>query len=695
MEIPKNLQHKDFRFTILRGKIPIEKNWQNENNYTFYDDKLKNHKDNIGVICGKGNLFVIDIDGNGEDTLKKLLEKLPETYIVKTGKQGYHMFYVSDELITGTAFSYNDSHIDIKADRGQVVMEGSTHPETKKKYICYLDKPISHITKKEFEEVFQIQQNNGFTHQKQTQTTQKVEDDRSRSAKEYSQVCSMISKGKSKEEIFSFMSAFEKWKNSPDSYKEYTYNKALNFIESSKNDIINDENIRYKILELLCDTNKDTKNSSYIEAEELLVTHLIKKYHFRTIQQDEKTEIWGYREGVYINIGQSLAREELRKILGRAFTQKIVNRVIDKLTADTYIDYKKFFKNEDPYLLPVKNGLLDLKTGVLKDFTPDKIFFSKIPIEYKPDATCPYIEKHLTNVLPKKNDVLLLQEAIGNCLFKKYTFQKAVMMVGSGRNGKGITLQLLTRLLGAENTSAVTLEQLETDNFSISGLHGKLANIGGDLNKTSLKNTGTFKSLSGGDLINAPRKFMTPISFENYAKFFFACNELPLTYDDSVGFWNRWLYFEFPFTFITAEEYAAKEDKKNYKIADPLLKEKIFTDEEMEGFLIWAYNGLKRLLENNSFSESETFEAVKRKWINQSDSFKAFCDLNIEQDYHSNIDKRELKLKYYNYCQDNLVKPLTDKHIYKILTTEYGADIKQVCDELGTKLRVWEGIKLK
>lgn len=150
MDIPKNLHNKDFRFTLLRGKIPIEKDWQKDNNYTFYDDKLKKHKDNIGVICGKGNLFVIDIDGNGENTLNKLLEKLPETYIVKTGKQGFHMFYVSDELISGTAFNFNDSHIDIKADRGQVVMEGSTHPETKKKYTCFMDKPITFVKKKRF-----------------------------------------------------------------------------------------------------------------------------------------------------------------------------------------------------------------------------------------------------------------------------------------------------------------------------------------------------------------------------------------------------------------------------------------------------------------------------------------------------------------------------------------------------------------
>lgn len=692
ISIPNQLKNKEFRFARLNGKIPIDKNWQIDNNYKFDDERLLNHNNNVGVICGKGNLFVVDIDGNGEDTLNKLLEKLPETYIVKTGKQGFHMFYTSDELISTTSFSFNDSHIDIKADRGQVVMEGSIHPETRKKYLCHISKDIQKVTKKDFEKVFEIKQKNGLT----VKNNQTVEDDESRSAKEYRQVCSMIAKGKSKEEIYSFMEAFDKWKRSSEQYKEFTYNKAFNFINSKKNEPVSEENIKYKVLELLCDTNKDTKAASYVEAEELLVSYLVTKYHFRTIMQDEKTEVWGYKKGIYVPIGQSLAREELRKILGRAFNQRLVSRVIDKLTADTYINPKDFFKQEEPYLLPVQNGLLDLKELELKPFTPNKIFFSKLPINYVPDSKCPHIEKHFSEVLPEESDILLLQEAIGNCLLKKYTFQKAVMMVGSGRNGKGITLQLITHLLGAENTSAITLEQLENDPFSLSGLHGKLANIGGDLNKTSLKNTGTFKSASGGDLINAPRKFMTPIAFENYAKFFFACNELPMIYDNSRGFWDRWLYFDFPYTFIPLEEFEERENKENVKIADPLLKEKLFNENEMEGFLCYAIDGLKRLIENNSFSQSETFETVKRKWINQSDSFKAFAEINLETDFDSNVDKQELKKSYYNYCKENDVRPLTDKHIYTILTTEYGAEIKQITEDLnGSRTRVWVGIKLK
>ena len=56
----------------------------------------------------------------------------------------------------------------------------------------------------------------------------------------------------------------------------------------------------------MADADKDTKYDSLLEAEEILVVHLINKYKFKTIQQDEKIEIWGYQEGIYVQYGASL-----------------------------------------------------------------------------------------------------------------------------------------------------------------------------------------------------------------------------------------------------------------------------------------------------------------------------------------------------------------------------------------------------
>jgi putative DNA primase/helicase len=700
MEIPKQLQNEEFRFIRLNGKIPIDKEWQKLNNFKFNDTKILEHNQNVGVVCGKHNLVVIDIDGNYESTLAKINEILPKTYTVKTGKQGMHLFYITDELVSTTALSFNESHIDIKANGGQVVMQGSIHPDTKRQYLNHYNLDIQHIKKSDLISFFNISQDSsGYTIKNKTLTTiTKTETtDESRSATEYKTICGLISKKKTKEQIFKHMEAFDKWKNSPDSYKEYSYNKALNFIESKKHEPISDDNIRYQVYELLLDNNDETKAQSRLEAEELLTTFVKSKFNIKTLQQDEKLEMWGFKEGIYIPTGQSLIKEELRKILGRAFNQQLVNKVILKVSADTYISSKDFFQNQHPFILPVKNGLLNLENLELEPFDHNKIFFSKLPVQFDKDKDCPHIRTHLLSVLKDEEDIFLLQEALGNTLIKNYTFQKATMLVGSGRNGKGVTLDCFARLLGIENCSAVSLGQLEEDQFALSELHGKLANISGDISKTALEHTGKFKNCTGGDLLQAPRKFMTPIYFVNHSKFFFACNELPAIKDNSRGFWDRWLYFEFPYTFVSQKEYnlLTDEERKTKRVANPSIKYNMFTDDELSGFLNFAIQGMQRLKENNGFSQSKTHDDVKDRWTKQSDSFKAFCMERVEVDFGRYITKNDFKNQYFAYCKKHNLRTESERHIKEILTTDYGAMSAQkvVNGEYG--IYVWSGVVLK
>lgn len=96
-EIPKQLQQPGFRFCLIkRGeKRPFEKNWQNLNNYAYDDPKLLEHLEhggNYGICCGHGNVVVIDID---DPTIaEELVAVLPQTFSVRTGGGGIHLYYI-------------------------------------------------------------------------------------------------------------------------------------------------------------------------------------------------------------------------------------------------------------------------------------------------------------------------------------------------------------------------------------------------------------------------------------------------------------------------------------------------------------------------------------------------------------------------------------------------------------------------
>ncbi len=108
----------------VEGKRPQESAWQTVNNYRYDDPKLLNHiaaGNNYGVLCGPGNLRVLDVDNL--EIAKELIKKLPITFTIRTGSGGLHFYFISDycknEILTCG---------EMRCLHMQVVGPGSIHP---------------------------------------------------------------------------------------------------------------------------------------------------------------------------------------------------------------------------------------------------------------------------------------------------------------------------------------------------------------------------------------------------------------------------------------------------------------------------------------------------------------------------------------------------------------------------------------
>ncbi|MFW6130609.1 MAG: DNA primase family protein, partial [Atribacterota bacterium] len=415
-----------------------------------------------------------------------------------------------------------------------------------------------------------------------------------------------------------------------------------------------------------------------------------------TTKVDNKSEMWVFKGGIYVPQGKSEIRELLRDLLGKWYNHWIFGRVIEKIEPDTFVDSDEFFKTNHIDEICVKNGILNLKTLELSEYNPKKVFFSKCPVKFDLSKKCPRIEKFLKDVLRDEEDIKVFFELAGFGLYKSYFIEKACMMIGDGRNGKSKTIELLKRLVGVESCVSIPLNSLVSDSFQISELFGKMFNLAGDIGNKDLRDTSMFKSLTGRDIITGKRKFMNDIHFENYAKFVFACNELPMVYDMSRGFWSRWILMEFPYTFVTQEEYDRAEDKTNLKIRNPDIINEITSEDEMSGFLNQAILGLNRLLNNKDFSSTQGTEGIKTTWIRKSNSFMAFCIENIEESYQGKISKKQLRREYAKYCKENKLISRSDIVIKRVLTESYGATEEDERDVFTNFYdRFWVGIKWK
>jgi P4 family phage/plasmid primase-like protien len=399
-----------------------------------------------------------------------------------------------------------------------------------------------------------------------------------------------------------------------------------------------------------------------------MVPQIASIQNFKTIT--ETREVLVYRDGVYVPLGAQYIEKIIEKISKGSFSKNKIGEVVSAIGRETYVDLDQFDKDVD--LLVCENGILNPVNGCLEPHTPEKLFRIKLPVRFDEKASCEAFIRFLNQVVVTSEDRSLLQEMFGNCLIKHYHYQKSFMLIGEGANGKSTILEVLKKMLGEENCCSATIQGLTQNRFASAQLHGKLVNIGSDLPKQSLNDTGTFKMLTGGDSIFAEQKFGRPFTFKNYAKLVFSCNQLPAVRDDTDAFYRRWIFIHFPNQFIGDS-------------ADPHLLSKLTTPEELSGILNWALGGLNRLNLKGGFGHSATTKEMREEYTRLSNPIKHFINNGVEfgSDYY--ISKDELFQHFVKFCNDNSLYGTRDKSIFGVQTTcWYGVRVLDV-EPLHTK----------
>jgi len=468
-----------------------------------------------------------------------------------------------------------------------------------------------------------------------------------------------------------------------------------------------------------------------------LYKEMLEKYTFsekwenilsiKTIREptNDKEEIYIYQGGVYVR-GESILKEDIEKAyraslsfaksniedleqvqlvdnLQKEFeflkakfermnhtglSTSIVNEVLNIIRRNTCINRSDLFT--PGYKIVVRNGILDLETLTLEPHSPKFVSIFKIPVKYDPNVKPGKIVEIIKQIL-KPEDIQVFQEWLGyNLWVFDYSTQKALMLVGEGGNGKSTLLNLIIALLGRENVSAKSLHELESDPYAKAYLFGKIANIYPDLPETDLKSTGTFKMLTGGDIIESRKLYEGPFSFYNIAKLSFSCNKVPyVRYDDSDAFFRRWIIVETPYKF----EGTGREVKG---IANELIK----NEKEMSGFLNWALEGLQRL-KNQSwhFSYGKSWEETRDEYIIRSNPYKAFKTYCTLLDPNSETKKDEIFEAYVEFCNLHKLVAVSYDTFYKNFKFEFAPgeimEIRLKMDELGNRPRAIKGIKLR
>ena len=332
--------------------------------------------------------------------------------------------------------------------------------------------------------------------------------------------------------------------------------------------------------------------------------------------------------------------------------------------------------NRNPYLVNVRNGLLDIRDMSFKEHTPSYLSTVQLNVEYNPQVDCPQFKKFLNEVLDCKL-IPLVQEIVGYLLTTNTASQKAFVFWGPARTGKSTLLWVVEYLLlGKKNVSNIPWQEIG-DKFKTAELLGKLANVFSDLPSKSIDDTGIFKVVTGEDYLMAEKKNKNPFKFKPFARLVFSCNELPRNYvDRTEGFYRRLIIVPF-----------SRQIEKS-KI-DKALKYKF--QREKEGILNWALEGLKRLYENNfEFSENELTDGVKKEYKRENNNVISFVEECCEIDSLFSCSRIEIYEAYKEFCGEAGLKALSQIKFNKELECNFN-----VTRARSGKLRLWNGVRIK
>ena len=150
----EKIENEDKRKEKLKKrKAPFEIEWTDKP-YSYNEiSKWYSEGGNYGAICGYNNLAVIDCDDKILVNIVK--EKLPETFTVRTGRGGLHLYYFITDIKKKYVLFDKETHIgEVQWKRTQAVGPGSLHPNGKI-YEVFKDTKIRTITLEQLLKVIQ------------------------------------------------------------------------------------------------------------------------------------------------------------------------------------------------------------------------------------------------------------------------------------------------------------------------------------------------------------------------------------------------------------------------------------------------------------------------------------------------------------------------------------------------------------
>ncbi len=197
-----------------------------------------------------------------------------------------------------------------------------------------------------------------------------------------------------------------------------------------------------------------------------------------------------------------------------------------------------------PFLLGVPNGVVDLRTGTLREGRPEDRITQIAAAPFDPQATCPRWERFLGEVLSDDDElVAFLHRALGYSATGDMRERCFLILYGGGSNGKSVLLAQVRSVLGdlAADTPFTTFELNARSGIpaDLAALEGRRFVTASETAEHCRLNEARIKAWTGQDPCTARLLHENFRTFQPVGKLWLCTNHRPRVEDDSEGFWQR------------------------------------------------------------------------------------------------------------------------------------------------------------
>jgi phage/plasmid-associated DNA primase len=380
------------------------------------------------------------------------------------------------------------------------------------------------------------------------------------------------------------------------------------------------------------------------------ITALERETSFMSVRgrcDESHTDLWrwtddnGWSDDAFLHV-----EERLKAELGEESDKRLVRQVVHSLGARNRVTEDCLNAGDvDATLVPVANGVIrvddieydaetmtiDTDTVTLGEMDPEHRFTYRVQARWDPEsADLEGYDAWLDELtMDRDDDIRVLNEFVGHSLHQRYPADGFAVILGQGGSGKSQYLETIKKMMGEDNTSPVSIADVEEGRFAAVHVVDSRLNINTELDGVDIDSIAKLKTLSAGEELLVEKKGVDAYFCRNDATLMYASDDPPAfqaSQNDALG---RRLYpVEFPMQYVDSPDPANPYELQS--LGKLGVQETLQADERLQAALVRGVEGLVRLLEEDGFTSDSTRSERIDRYNSYADPIKDFRRICIE-----------------------------------------------------------------